>query len=172
MKILCKLTGHKWDGCTCIRCSEQRDEGHRGGKWRKIGVGCCVEVCTVCGHSIGEWEPHDMEWIQQECIERCTKCGHIEEKHTFVPVDGRPCSQKCTVCGKEVTKHTWDGCVCTVCGEKNEFLHDWEYISEGDYVGIKRCRKCGERDESGKMTWEEAEAKRTEAYQNMDEGIR
>jgi hypothetical protein len=49
--------------------------------------------------------------------------------------------------------------------------HDWEWISEGNYTRIRRCKICGARDESLKVTFEEMERKRTETYQNMDEGI-
>ena len=60
---------------------------------------------------------------------------------------------------------------CTVCGEVRDMGHDWEWISEGNYTRIRRCKICGARDESLKVTFEEMERKRTETYQNMDEGI-
>lgn len=160
---------HKWNGCTCIKCGKTRDEGHLY-EWIP-GPSFCREVCSICGDSRRSRD-HEWKWIQSECVEKCTVCGKTREKHSFAQAEGRPCTRKCTVCGKEVTEHRRKGCTCTVCGDVLGWGHDWEWISEGDYVGIKRCKICGKRDESGKMTREQAEIKRTEMYQNMDEGIR
>ena len=39
MSCLCKLSGHRWADCKCVRCGEVRDEAH---DWN----GC---TCKVCG---------------------------------------------------------------------------------------------------------------------------
>ena len=150
MSLICDILGHKWDGCKCTRCGAKRDEGHR---YELVGYyDFCQEICSVCG-DIRNRKEHDWEWIPEECIERCTRCGITREKHSYKTVEGHPCTKKCTVCGKEITNHNWNGCTCTVCGEVRNSGHDWEWISEGNYTRIRRC-KIRKNYNNSKIIWD------------------
>jgi len=77
MAMICKVFGHKWNGCTCKRCSKRRDEQH---DWN----GC---KCILCGKTRDE--QHD--W--NECA--CTRCGKEKEQAQH---DWNGCT--CARCGK------------------------------------------------------------------------
>ena len=62
-KATCKISGHHWNGCQCIRCGEKRDEGHE----YQIVEGKCEQKCTICGKA--ETLPH--QWNGN----LCSHCG-------------------------------------------------------------------------------------------------
>ena len=147
MGFACKIAGHKWNGCTCTRCGERRDEGHDWQLVVKTGYPrSCKNKCSICGkeqpaehdwngcvctrcgttrsegHILGRWERTNAE-SHARC---CTVCGRARETepHTFGPA--AKCRRKCTVCGYEIPWHEWRDGACTVCG-----------IKENDYFGKK-----------------------------------
>jgi hypothetical protein len=48
MRIMCKIFGHKWNGCLCTRCGEIRDEHHDWDLNWDIRIGKCRQ-CRLCG---------------------------------------------------------------------------------------------------------------------------
>ncbi len=123
--FLCKLAGHKWDGCRCARCGTNRNEEH---KWN----GC---KCTVCGRLRDE----DHSW--DGC--KCTICGKLRHKNHKLAAKRHSCSKVCTVCGFETApEHTWNGCKCTVCGLTRDRDHKW-----ADQGCVKKCSICGKKTE-------------------------
>jgi hypothetical protein len=90
MSIRCSMGLHKWTGCECEICRQERH------KWE----GC---KCSICGQV--EYQKHT--W--QGCI--CTTCGYKrDEQHTW-----EGC--KCRICGQRRNEeHTWEGSKCTTCG--------------------------------------------------------
>jgi hypothetical protein len=80
----CLLTGHQWQGCTCLRCAKVRDEDHEA-----LLEGCHLH-CRYCGVVLGE--QHD--WVLEGCVIRCRRDGVIkEEAHLWQ-------NGKCVRCGK------------------------------------------------------------------------
>lgn len=59
MTIICKIAGHVWEGCKCIRCGALQDNFHL---WR----GC---NCTKCGVTRHDW---------QGCI--CRRCRFVDRQ--------------------------------------------------------------------------------------------
>jgi len=104
--ILCKISGHKWDGCKCMRCRETRDEGHS----YEAVPGKCQEKCSKCG------QIRDIEHRWNGC--KCTRCGEErDEGHSYEAVPEK-CLEKCSICGRShELEHQWDGCKCARCGE-------------------------------------------------------
>lgn len=49
MRLLCRVVGHKWSGCGCARCGDERD--HDWGAWRVEGQSTCKRsrLCCRCG---------------------------------------------------------------------------------------------------------------------------
>ena len=86
MGLNCKLLGHKWDGCKCVRCSAVRDEQH---KWN----GC---KCTRCGQIRDEGHRYTALRNQGGCASRCEVCGKTPP---IVPHKWK--GLLCTVCGEE-----------------------------------------------------------------------
>ena len=162
--LICKIKGHNWQGCKCLRCGEKRDEEH-------IWSGC---KCTVCGKERDKehsWVGIDCQAcvkssfvnkdcvkylpmyryigcarhgvnsydVQNKCLQICERCGKVRQrKHQLENIDNR-CGQVCSSCGyKEAAEHTWNGCTCTVCGETRDNAHLW--FREGCTL---RCRVCG-----------------------------
>lgn len=98
MGLACKITGHKWDGCTCARCGEHRDTGVA--------------------------EDHNYVLVPgTTCEYECTKCG----KHTMGHSWYQDLGCTCTVCGAtrevSVAFHEWDGCTCKLCGKTRDEGH-------------------------------------------------
>ena len=61
----------------------------------------------------------------------------------------------------------------TFCGELNpNGKHRWQKTVEGDFADIKICTVCGARDESEKITLEEASIRRAIANAERDEAMR
>jgi DNA-directed RNA polymerase subunit RPC12/RpoP len=112
MSIICRLFGHRWNGCTCTRCGMNRYSEHSF----RPGADPCTEVCEICG---SQRETH--RWSGTACHSVCEKCGKtVDSPHRWVWKDDRIV---CTVCG--ATKHrlvsTINQCPvseyrCTVCG--------------------------------------------------------
>lgn len=92
MALLCRVLGHKWNGCQCLRCGVQRETGHL----LELEEGRCVNVCAVCGKR--EDAPH--QW--HHCA--CAHCGETRDKqHDWIQIS--PCEQVCRICGKERSLH-------------------------------------------------------------------
>lgn len=178
MKLSC-LFGHKWNGCTCIRCGEVRDDGHR---WNACTCEICGKVqdrddahrwngcmCEVCGkkrdegHVFADFRPDG-----RSCVGRC-KCGKTQvQNHDYWPVKGK-CRYVCKRCGAENNNahHTWERipgtCTkkCAVCGETRNVdweEHDWQRL-EGRCA--EKCATCG-LERSIEHTWEDVEGTCTE----------
>ena len=88
MSLMCKLLGHKWNGCKCERCDEIRDEHHNWdlcyGKCFRCGAtqpeqhewnGC---ICSRCNEENHDWEKH--RW-KDGC--KCERCGEIRDIDDF-----------------------------------------------------------------------------------------
>ncbi len=92
MNATCLLKGHDWNGCTCARCGEVRDEGHV--------FDHCGEACRICGRKM------DHDWIEvfketvgpneYGCVENvttilyeCRRCGKLRKQveSDFHPTD-------------------------------------------------------------------------------------
>ena len=67
MGILCGLLGHKWNGCTCGRCGEKRDEGHE----YVVQPDRCAQVCKICEAS----QRIDHDWDSG----KCRHCGMFKD---------------------------------------------------------------------------------------------
>jgi len=93
MALVCRIAGHSWNGCTCSRCGEHRDEGHRWSAGKRESTKFDRFTCEICGRV--KSVPHDFEKLDD-------------------------CHLKCRVCGLEKEAHAWRGCVCAVCGETRE----------------------------------------------------
>ena len=57
MKLSC-IFGHKWNGCTCERCGEVRDEGHEYTKYAPNDKECV-------GHWCGKQQALKHDWQSQ-----------------------------------------------------------------------------------------------------------
>ncbi len=170
MSMMCKLSGHKWNGCICSRCGEKRDEGHA---WD----GC---TCNVCGktrdaeHRFELVPKGHLEWdrqrerhiLQPKHIFRCERCGKERfEEHEWT---GEACQTVCRVCGgkaimfgsytreKMGISHRWSGNTCKdhceICGEPYPAKHVYERIRSEEEHGsgkayrthtLYRCSICG-----------------------------
>ena len=130
MSFLCKWIGHRWDGCRCVRCGAQRNEGHR---WTQT-EGACEQVCSICGRS----EPTPCAW--NHCV--CTRCGQTRDSHHDWMATA-PCEEVCRVCGKERDNHDWHGVSrgvdrCAACGKTRRLTaeeiarRDEEWQEQGD----------------------------------------
>ena len=109
MGWICKLLGHRWEGCRCARCGATRNEGHR---WVEA-EGRCEHTCEVCGAV----ETVPCEWYH--C--RCKRCGAQRDAHHLWLVKS-PCEKVCRICGEEQEKHDWRHVDrgldrCAACGE-------------------------------------------------------
>ena len=171
-----------WDNQGCVKICTVC--GSKYGKFDHEMVqvpGTCGEKCVRCGYTRYH---HRFQRVDGTCTEKCLDCG--EERKAPHVFRWEKCKEICNYCGYTRPAHRWNeiwhgrnklaGCKCTACGMINpDGEHDWQYgVTEGNYTGIRVCRQCGARDESHKMTleeWEIADRKRTEAHQNMDEGI-
>ncbi len=144
--------------------------------------GRCDRFCRLCGY---EGTPqHDYRRVEGTCIERCTRCG-AERKADHV-MQGRIrdgiCEEYCIYCGFTERRHKWrrvvvprlgwvnEGCTCERCGMVNPAggYHEWQRIREGGFANIKVCKYCGARDESEKITIEEAERRAREYEAAME----
>ena len=121
MGLACKITGHKWDGCTCARCGEHRDTGVA--------------------------EDHNYVLVPgTTCEYECTKCG----KHTMGHSWYQDLGCTCTVCGAtrevSVAFHEWDGCTCKLCGKTRDEGHRLEERALGSIDSHRhriKCKACG-----------------------------
>ena len=111
MSFWCKVLGHRWDACRCIRCGTQREEGHR---W-SLAEGICEQQCQVCGKE----EAVACQW--HHCA--CKHCGSLRDKHHDW-MDTSSCEQVCRICGKERASHNWQPLrrgmdQCKHCGKQH-----------------------------------------------------
>lgn len=94
MGLICKLLGHRFVHCRCVRCGQTRDAQHL---W-ETAEGRCEHTCSVCGKT--EAIPH--EWYH--C--RCKRCGkQRDEQHLWLKKTR--CEQVCRICGQERETHDW-----------------------------------------------------------------
>lgn len=109
MAFLCKIFGHRWNGCRCTRCGAQRDTDHAFER----AEGKCLNVCTLCGKEeeaehlwhhcscthCGQTRDEDHDWFAtSECEEVCHLCGKERSSHAYVPHERGV--DKCRYCGK------------------------------------------------------------------------
>lgn len=114
MGLACKISGHKWNGCTCMRCGERRDEGHmfllaaaKEGQARQ-----CTMACHICGAT----RPAEHDW--RGC--RCTRCDATRDQD-----------------------HDWNGCLCALCGKIRDEGHEWTEASfQSQSSHRASCRIC------------------------------
>ncbi len=84
MNLLCKLRGHKWDGCKCTRCNETRDAMHEFEPLKNQ----CIKRCTKCGKEVKILHT----WEKDGCMYRCKVCGTTKTNHQWK-------SHRCAECG-------------------------------------------------------------------------
>lgn len=164
MKLSC-IFGHKWNGCTCERCGEVRNEGHEYTKYAPNGKEC-VGSCK-CGRSMVL--QHDYQTVPGKCYDVCSRCGAEaryvpghDAHHTFQRVPGQ-CKLKCAVCGDTTSikweDHDWQRlpgtCTekCATCGAERYVEHDYRRV-EGKCM--EKCAVCG-RVRELEHQWESAE---------------
>lgn len=160
MKLSC-LFGHKWNGCTCARCGEVRDEGHEFKQFSSNGA-LCVASCK-CGKS--QTQKHDLRPVPDKCFDVCARCGYEavnNPHHAFERIPGQ-CGWKCKVCGKvkpfDLSEHSWQRvegkCAekCAVCGMERKLEHQWRRV-EGKCAKV--CERCG-MEEALEHQWERVE---------------
>ena len=143
MGLACKISGHKWNGCTCTRCGKRRSGNHIWSAFEFVTDRKHKHTCTVCGRSeslLHTFEDHG------NCLRRCTGCGYEETHHS-----GRDCI--CPVCGavKEMPipwVPVWgnNGSVITRrMGTPRETGHRGPWVSDPDNPCIIVCEACGKR---------------------------
>jgi len=94
MAFLCRILGHRWNGCQCARCGETRDTGHLF----EAAEGKCEKTCTLCG----KVEPMAHQW--HHCA--CTHCGLTRDKdHDWFATS--ECEEVCRICGQERSSHAY-----------------------------------------------------------------
>lgn len=150
-KLLCKLLGHKWQYCVCLRCRETCHEWQDGCTCHKCEEvnyfkhkwnGCTCKICKFVKDEGHNWEhcvckicgaKRDAKHNWNGC--KCAKCGKTrDEKHLRTD----PCADHCPVCGKYVTpKHVFSGCICDKCGYTESIYGD-RHVWDGCL-----CPKCG-----------------------------
>ena len=134
MGLACKISGHKWNGCTCTRCGEYRDEEH---KWafaalKSIEAKQCREKCTICG------KMRDVAHDWDGCT--CTRCGAWrDEEHKLS--EFKPADDSCLWTVNRIIAKSEDIHVasCSRCDRGFAFPHRLEKI--GNCRG--RCKDCG-----------------------------
>ena len=155
MGLGCKLFNHKWIGCKCERCGEERDEQHN---WDGCKCKRCKKIrdeqhdwdsvkckCKTCGNNCShEWDG---------CI--CLICGHIRvyadhKSHNWIYETGG-CKAQCSKCGKIETIHDWNHCKCKKCGEHSsgENQCDWKPIENCQ----EQCSVCGKIRKTYNHQW-------------------
>ena len=140
MSLTCKIAGHKWNGCTCVRCNEHRDEGHD----YVTNIQLCTSVCSRCGKLA---YVHD--WQGFPCALKCSRCGieaphYVKESHQWEGCACRVCGEPTKpLIGEYMGEHMWDGCMCSRCKKTRDEGHDWQ--------GCK-CVRCGKTRDEG-HTW-------------------
>lgn len=172
----------------CSKCGKVQDLSYSPHIFQKVG---CSTICIRCG-LVNKTE-HTFVDVEGKCLRRCTVCGKEETVGHWMK--GRQknglCEQYCTKCGFTIEGHMWwddssfgayytgdhyfksAGCRCVICGASNpNGVHKWKKITEEQYTGIKVCTVCGARDESEKITLEEASRRQALANAERDEAMR
>ncbi len=172
----------------CSKCGKVQELSYSPHVFQKTG---CSTVCIRCGF-VKKTE-HSFVDVNGKCLRRCTVCGKEEpmgHRMKGRQINGH-CEQYCTRCGFTINGHMWwnddffgsyyigdhyvepAGCKCSVCGELNpNGKHKWQKTVEGDFADIKICTVCGARDESEKITLEEASIRKAIADAERDEAMR
>ena len=132
MSLMCKVLGHRWNGCVCTRCGATREEGHL---WVEA-ENRCEHTCSVCGAT--ETVPHDWFYCQ------CQRCGQQRDEH-HQWLKKTECERVCRLCGKERQQHDWrhvDRGVdrCAACGKTHRLSaeeiarRDEEWAASDEYT--------------------------------------
>ena len=90
MGLICKIAGHKWNGCRCTRCGATRDENH---DWNGCKCRICWKVrddghdfdgckCRICGR-ISSWR--HVWGPARDGLETCGYCGKVRRQIRSVP---------------------------------------------------------------------------------------
>ena len=144
MALACRISGHKWNGCTCTRCGGRRDEGHDFHLMERD----CHRKCSICGTTrsvdhdwngcvcahCGQKRDSDHTWgkpQQQPSVNKsarthhrvtCKRCGKSElSPHSFVQKEG--CRRYCSGCGYEEVHHEFVDGKCRGCGiDESDFF--------------------------------------------------
>lgn len=157
MGFTCKIFGHKWNCCTCVRCSAKRDEQHN---WN----GC---TCSCCGKA------RDEQHNWNGC--KCSRCGKVRDsQHTYVFLKSTDsfCEDICTQCGKKrKNKHiAWsirdrECSRCALCGRVTGELHDFKEadLADAEEWHNATCQRCG-------ITKKEVEEKLNEKFAMIEKG--
>ena len=130
MDLKCRILGHKWEHCRCLRCGEKRDSDH-------LWDGC---VCSVCGRVRNTGHSYA---LQPESYK--TK-GNVTGEEILLPTHTLYCV-KCE--GKTIPRavkfepHVWTGrgCMtkCSVCGAMPaQFTDREEYTLYSDKYGNRK----------------------------------
>ena len=156
MKWLCKILGHRWDGCCCARCAARRDEGH---DWD----GCQCKRCARTRNQDHDWdgckcrkcdmtrnEGHDWDG----CI--CKRCKEWrDQEHEVVNEVCKKCrenvsSDTCTSCKKPFAltkrKRGTQIAICEYCYHRAESVGGHRLISynaPGQWDTEVMCVRCG-----------------------------
>ena len=180
MGLACKISGHKWNGCTCSRCGEYRDKEH---KWvfaaqESKKAQQCREKCSVCG------KQRDIEHAWDGC--KCSGCGRVRnEGHVFGSFEQSPdgwgsgrgmyyhigtckrcgntysfehrlermpgCRGRCVDCGSELEYHDFKDGACRECGQDEEqYYFDFIYCSKRKFSEYICCTADSPGDTYGK----------------------
>ena len=112
---------HKWNGCTCLKCGENRGTSH---KWNN----CKCEICGFVRKDNHRW---------QGC--KCEICGTLRDEEHAITIEN--CIPKCSICNKQFeAKHHFEmenicTTICRACGTI-KYNHDWK-----DFI----CKKCNKK---------------------------
>ncbi len=129
MNLICKLFGHKWLRCICLRCHEKRDENHQWG----VDKESCI--CVLCGAR------REHEW--DHC--KCKICGRLrDEDHDW---DGCTC-RKCGAVRDE--EHDYNNCRCVKCRKMlDNPRHYWKSHDRHGVITVQgkqtvSCANCNQ----------------------------
>ena len=99
MSFTCKITGHKWDGCSCSRCGARNPDFQAEHKWDVVES---ITDPAMAGHA------------RKEHKEICSRCGEYRYRpHRFVMATD--CIIRCAECGYEIEWHDFADGTCTKC---------------------------------------------------------
>ncbi len=122
MGLTCKIFGHKWRNCWCVRCGAYRDVDH---EWN----GCKCEICGTVSNERHTWEKSKTE----KCTEVCASCGRTRSTgHDWEQISS--CLRVCKVCGYAELTHI----IGDMIADDYDDARDLYYR---DYV----CQRCGRR---------------------------
>jgi len=137
--LSCKIFGHKWQYCQCVRCGATRDQNHEWNGCRCLRCGAGRDEnhawdgcrCAVCGRQRNA--EHDLD---AACV--CRRCGTTE--HDWDLCVCRRCGAK-----RDTTVHDWKRCKCRKCGARRDEKHDWKIRKTEKDGTVAICAICGRR---------------------------